>query len=522
MNKKVESLLFIVVALAIVLSLRFALAGVDRTAREYEYASALNLEKQATQVADQTEEDARQDENLDDTDPDEPEEEQTGDETHYDTRQNQDPNDASDRSDSQSVDNGSGAGNGNGRGDGNGGNGGNTGGDTAATPAPTPAPTPTPYTEPQPDETNKPDETKKPQERLKSIKARWSEPVAIYYEDNIEEYKKKIEVTAVYDSGREEILHNGEYSISGFSSVNKGCGQHTMKLSYQGESCHLGYSVENWTKSIFCKWDFDDSQRSDNNLRLYKGEMIWDEVLSVCAKVADQTDKNGDGEGNIDLYYGEYNVTGLDPNKTGEIQHFTVTYQGITAGGKSKTFTATGECRFNDRIMTTHTIYCNDAEHQDIVSQETDTETIKVNGKKTKQIKAAETKSVEKNGKIYTLADQSLTVEGKDRKLPYTLVYDRREFNLEFYQYYVYDKSKNIASIQYEWKGNGTEDGELSAGKSFASQIRIFAVMEDGEKKELKYSSCQISGLDETLTGKRQKFKITYKDWSVSGSCILN
>lgn len=497
MNKKVESALFIAVAVAVILSLRFALAHMDRTSREYEYASSLNLEQQTTQVAENPQEDTKKDENLDDTE--EPEEDQ-GDESHDDLREDQENDESADNGASQNVSDDSSAGNGNGQGDGDGaGNG--TPGPVSATPVPSQAP----QTTQGPSATQKPDATVKPDGTVKSIKVSWPTKDDIFYDEDLKERKKKIVVTAVYSSGEEKTLEAGDYQIRGLSSTSKGCGQHTMTVSYGDLECQLEYTVNDWVKGIYLEWS-DAEEKVDNGMRLYKGEMIFDEVFFVYAKMA----SSGKGDENdVDLYYGEYDVKGIDPNKTGVVQNFKVTYQG---------FEATGSCKFNERVKTTHIIYCNDAAHNDVVAEETQTETINVKYNKDLKILPLGDVSEERDGKTYTLSEQ-LIVDGRSRSLPYTLKYDNRELNIDLYQYYVYDRSKNIDSIKYEWKGKASEDGILDKDTSFASQIKIIAVMENGDEKELKYSACDVTGLDEALVGEKQTFKITYKDWSVSGTC---
>lgn len=497
MSKKAESLLFIAVALAVVLSLRFFLTGADRTSREYEYASALNLEEQETQVADNTKEDARQDENLDDTDPDDSEPEQ-GEGNHYDTSQDQERDGSADRNDSQTIDNQSGAGNGNGEGAGEGGNGGDTGGNTAATPAPTQIP---PAAAASPSVTETPKPTREPEEKLDSIKVEWPGKDEIFYNEDLGERKKKIVVTAVYESGKETVLNADQYVIRGLSSTNKGCGQHTMTVSSGGKEYQLTYTVNNWIRGIRYEWDEDG--KTNNGMKLYKGEMIWDEVLYVYALMADETEE--------DLDYGEYNVEGLDPNKTGVVQNFTITYPGCEP--------VKGTCQFNDRVKTTHIIYCDDSGHQNVLETKQEKEYMTVRKDKNTQIKASKANSIERDGKTYTLDEQTLTVDGKSKSLPYTLNYGRREFQIDIYQYYVYDSSKNIASIRCVWRGDN--NGVVPSGKSLESQIKIIAVMENGDERELKYSACEVTGFDETLIGEKQTFRISYKDWSVTGTCTV-
>ncbi len=498
MSKKVESALFIAVAVAVILSLRFTLAHTDRTSREYEYASSLNLEQQTTQVAENTQDDAKKDENLDDTDPEEEQEEQ-GEESHYDTSEDQE-NDDTDNGGSRNVSEDSDAGNGNGLGDGDG-----AGEGTPGPASVTPAPSQMPQASQTPAATEKPKATDKPNGKVKSIKVSWPTKDEIFYSEDLKERKKKIVVTAVYSSGEEKVLESGDYQIRGLSSTSKGCGQHTMTVSYGELECQLEYTVNDWVKGIYLDWN-DPEDKIDNGMRLYKGEMIWDEVCFVWAKMA----SSGKGDNNdVDLEYGEYDVKGLDPNKTGSVQNFKVTYQG---------FEVTGSCQFNERVQTTHIIYCKDADHQDVVSEETKTETMTVTYDQKKKLSPLGAISKERDGKTYTLSEQ-LIVDGRSRNLPYTLKYDNRELNIELYQYYVYDQSKNINSIKYEWKGKATEDGILDKDTSFSSQIKIIAVMENGDEKELKYSACEVTGLDEDLVGEKQTFQITYKDWSVSGTC---
>jgi hypothetical protein len=396
-----ESAVLLLILLLTFSLLWIGLSGWKRTPHIYAYDEGTAIEKE-TQLAQEGDDRQEEEKSRETTPPRKQQEDSETENAREDARDSREKKEGKDKNSKKSTEgepdsegetgdeDGDGEGTGSEEGDGDGegtGDGGEEGTPTAAPeekpekdtavtnpPAATKTPTATPKA------------TVDPEDTVVSLSCTWSDKDSLLYKREIP--KDTITVKATYSSGKEVELDASEYTIAGLK--NDSVGQHIMTVIYGDATCKLVYKVNNYAKSISYEWDTKDE--------CYKDEVIDDGVLQVTVLMADKTEES--------LSLGEYTLSGVDNQKTGVEQTFTIRYLD---------FTLTGTCRFWDRKVTYINQYYSGGNLQD-------TETINVTEMPKEDAVISMNDSfrrVIKNGVLYVVDDMEVVADGKKKNVPY-------------------------------------------------------------------------------------------------------
>jgi hypothetical protein len=400
-----EGVLLLLVLLLTSALLWVGLSGWGRTPHIYAYDEGTDIEKE-TQLAQNGEEKKETDKDTQETTPPDEQEDSDYEEPEEDSVSSQEKKDG-DNDDSQEgepdedgdsgEEDGEGAGDGTGDGDGDGDGDSGDGDGVPVTPVTsepevvsdtTPTETPIPETTPTEAPESTPEATLSPEDKVVSLSCTWADKDTLVYKKDIP--KETIKVTATYSSGQEVELSASEYTIAGLK--NDSVGQHTMTVVYGDVMCKLSYKVNNYIKSMTYDWETKD--------KCYKGEVIDDTTLYVTVVMADESE--------YDLEDGQYTLSGIDNQKTGVDQTFTITYQD---------YSVTGTCRFTERTITYIDQYYSGG-----VLQGTET-TMEDSANVTEGFVIEDNggSMTTYKGTTYELTDIALKVDGKEKTAPYKL-----------------------------------------------------------------------------------------------------
>lgn len=383
-QKRKESFVLLGITFLFFVSFFLFLSGRERTSKLYAYNELHKPEKQ--QVAQSNPEQKQEDKH------------QEKDQKKKNQDEESDKNNNSDQDSDSSEGNGTNVKNPKGNGTGDGEEGENTEDPTNESEPteneayPTPSAAPTEVPTPGPKDENLP----------VSIACSWGDKDDLLYGKPIS--KDNIKVTVEYTDGTKKEVSGSDCIFRGLN--NDSLGKHTATVEYEGVSCRVSYTINNYVVGITYSWPTKDE--------CYTGEYIDSEVLTVYSKMAD-------GSKSV-LSEKKYKLTGINEQLDGEKQEFKIKYED---------FTVTGTCHFYRRMIRFKCIYYNDNEMSDEVANldyyvgDYDLfvgEKLSLHNFTTKSEDLYEYDDDRSyKGKKYTLKELVVKVDDKEQKLPYTV-----------------------------------------------------------------------------------------------------